>query len=74
MHNCVFMLMTLYQLFYPSCRLHLPVGYHGRSSSVVVSGTPLRRPNGQQRPNESEYIHTTSVVISYPQLMASYLM
>ena len=27
--------------------LHLPVGYHGRASSVVVSGTPLRRPWGQ---------------------------
>jgi fumarylacetoacetase len=27
--------------------LHLPVGYHGRSSSVVVSGTDLHRPNGQ---------------------------
>jgi len=26
---------------------HLPVGYHGRASSVVVSGTNLRRPNGQ---------------------------
>ncbi|KAI1341048.1 hypothetical protein F5Y15DRAFT_376782 [Xylariaceae sp. FL0016] len=26
---------------------HLPVGYHGRSSSIVVSGTPIRRPNGQ---------------------------
>jgi fumarylacetoacetase len=25
----------------------LPVGYHGRSASVVVSGTPVRRPNGQ---------------------------
>ena len=25
----------------------LPVGYHGRASSVVVSGTPIRRPNGQ---------------------------
>jgi len=30
---------------------HLPVGYHGRASSVVVSGTPLRRPNGQILPN-----------------------
>jgi fumarylacetoacetase len=28
--------------------LHLPVGYHGRSSSVVVSGTPVVRPHGQQ--------------------------
>ena len=26
---------------------HLPVGYHGRASSVVISGTPIRRPNGQ---------------------------
>jgi fumarylacetoacetase len=26
---------------------HLPVGYHGRASSVVVSGTPITRPNGQ---------------------------
>lgn len=26
---------------------HLPVAYHGRASSVVVSGTPLRRPWGQ---------------------------
>ncbi|PHH77611.1 hypothetical protein CDD80_438 [Ophiocordyceps camponoti-rufipedis] len=27
--------------------LHLPVAYHGRASSVVVSGTPVRRPWGQ---------------------------
>jgi fumarylacetoacetase len=26
---------------------HLPVGYHGRASSVVPSGTPIRRPQGQ---------------------------
>ncbi|MGI9648215.1 MAG: fumarylacetoacetase [Acidimicrobiia bacterium] len=26
---------------------HLPIGYHGRSSSVVASGTPIRRPAGQ---------------------------
>ncbi|KAK7911597.1 hypothetical protein PG985_014078 [Apiospora marii] len=26
---------------------HLPVGYHGRASSIVVSGTPVRRPWGQ---------------------------
>uniref|UniRef100_A0A2M4AX53 Fumarylacetoacetase n=1 Tax=Anopheles triannulatus TaxID=58253 RepID=A0A2M4AX53_9DIPT len=29
---------------------HLPVGYHGRASSVVVSGTPIRRPYGQTLP------------------------
>jgi len=26
---------------------HLPVGYHGRASSIVVDGTPIRRPRGQ---------------------------
>ncbi len=26
---------------------HLPVGYHGRAGTVVVSGTPVRRPQGQ---------------------------
>ncbi len=30
---------------------HLPVGYHGRASSIVVSGTPLKRPHGQMRPD-----------------------
>ena len=29
---------------------HLPVGYHGRASSIVVSGTPVRRPVGQTLP------------------------
>lgn len=26
---------------------HIPVGYHGRSSSIVISGIPIRRPKGQ---------------------------
>lgn len=30
---------------------HIPVGYHGRASSIVVSGTPVHRPKGQQRPD-----------------------
>lgn len=30
--------------------LHLPVAYHGRASSVVISGTDLHRPRGQKRP------------------------
>ncbi|GGD81518.1 fumarylacetoacetase [Maribacter cobaltidurans] len=29
---------------------HLPVGYHGRASSIVVSGTPVHRPKGQVLP------------------------
>ncbi len=29
---------------------HLPVGYHGRASSIVVSGTEIIRPKGQTKP------------------------
>jgi fumarylacetoacetase len=29
---------------------HVPIGYHGRASSLVVSGTPVRRPHGQTKP------------------------
>jgi fumarylacetoacetase len=30
---------------------YVPIGYHGRSSSIVVSGSPVRRPRGQRRPD-----------------------
>jgi fumarylacetoacetase len=30
--------------------LYVPIGYHGRASSIVSSGTPVRRPSGQTRP------------------------
>ncbi len=33
---------------------HLPVGYHGRASSIVVSGTALHRPKGQIKLPDSE--------------------
>lgn len=34
--------------------LHLPVGYHGRSSSIVISGENIRRPMGQMKPPEAD--------------------
>ena len=34
--------------------LWLPVGYHGRASSIVVSGTPVRRPCGQLNSDETQ--------------------
>jgi fumarylacetoacetase len=34
--------------------LYLPVGYHGRASSVVVSGTDFHRPRGQITPDDAE--------------------
>jgi fumarylacetoacetase len=33
--------------------LHLPVAYHGRASSIVVSGTDLHRPLGQTKPADA---------------------
>lgn len=32
---------------------HLPVGYHGRASSIVVSGTPIHRPKGQTKADDA---------------------
>ncbi len=32
----------------------IPVGYHGRASSVVISGTDIRRPKGQSKPDDAE--------------------
>ncbi len=34
--------------------LWIPVGYHGRASSIVVSGTDFHRPKGQIKPNDNE--------------------
>lgn len=42
---------------------HMPVGYHGRASSVVVSGTPIRRPRGQ-------VIEDPTAVIKIPSFSA----
>jgi fumarylacetoacetase len=33
---------------------HVPIGYHGRASSFVVSGTPVRRPWGQTKPDGAD--------------------
>jgi len=33
---------------------HIPIGYHGRASSIVVSGTEIRRPRGQMAPPDND--------------------
>ncbi len=33
---------------------HIPVGYHGRSSSIVVSGTDIHRPKGQTKADDAD--------------------
>ena len=37
----------------------LPVGYHGRASSIVVSGTPITRPHGQTKAQETPEFRLT---------------
>ena len=34
----------------------MPIGYHGRASSIVVSGTPIQRPRGQVKLAESNIV------------------
>ncbi len=41
----------------PSNWLHIPIGYNGRASSVVVSGTPVHRPMGQLKGPQDEVPH-----------------
>ena len=33
---------------------HMPVAYHGRASSIIVSGTPIKRPHGQLKPDDDQ--------------------
>ncbi len=33
---------------------HLPIAYHGRSSTIVVGGTPIVRPSGQRKPSGAD--------------------
>jgi fumarylacetoacetase len=49
------------QLFRPDQPLlpnykHIPIGYHGRASSIIPSGFPIIRPTGQSRPDSTESI------------------
>ncbi len=45
---------------------HLPVAYHGRASSIAVSGTPVRRPSGQVLPaGATEPIFSLSEALDY---------
>ena len=45
--------------------MHLPVGYHGRAGTVVVDGTPIRRPLGQRRTPEGEVVFGPSARLDF---------
>jgi fumarylacetoacetase len=45
--------------------LHLPVGYHGRASSVVISGTGIVRPHGQLKPEDADPVFAPCRLLDY---------
>jgi fumarylacetoacetase len=50
---------------------HMPVGYHGRASSLVVSGTPIKRPSGQVLPKgETQPVYQASARLDFELEMA----
>jgi fumarylacetoacetase len=44
---------------------HVPIAYHGRSSSIVISGTPVRRPSGQVKGAEDAPVFKRSERLDY---------
>jgi len=51
--------------------LHIPVGYHGRSSTIIPSGTPIHRPQGQTMPRGAEKpIYGPSKLVDFELEMA----
>ncbi len=44
---------------------YLPVGYHGRASSIVLSGTPIRRPKGQTKADGQDPIFGPSRLLDF---------
>jgi fumarylacetoacetase len=54
--------------------LHLPVAYHGRSSSLIVGGTDVRRPCGQSKPDsEATPIYGPSRSLDFELEMAVFI-
>lgn len=53
--------------------LHLPVGYHGRASSVVVSGTDIKRPHGQLKPDDGDPVFRPCRLLDYELEFATFV-
>jgi len=45
--------------------LHIPVGYHGRASSIVESGVNIHRPKGQQKPADGPPVYGPSKLLDF---------
>jgi fumarylacetoacetase len=44
---------------------YLPIGYHGRASSVIISGSPVRRPSGQLQDGDAPPVFAPSRQLDY---------
>lgn len=44
---------------------HVPIAYHGRASSLVVSGTPVRRPHGQLQAGDKPPVYAAAQQLDY---------
>jgi fumarylacetoacetase len=44
---------------------YVPIAYHGRSSSIIVSGTPVRRPEGQLKPPQGPPVFRPATMLDY---------
>ncbi|GAB4571005.1 MAG: fumarylacetoacetase [Anaerolineales bacterium] len=53
--------------------LHLPVGYHGRASSVVITGTDVVRPRGQVKPKDAPLEFTASRQLDFELEMGFFI-
>ena len=52
---------------------YVPIAYHGRASSIVVSGTPVVRPSGQQRQGENPPTYAPSRRLDYELEVGLYI-
>jgi fumarylacetoacetase len=75
----VFHATNVGRLFRPDAPLpanyrHVPIAYHGRSSSIVISGTPVRRPCGQRKqPDEASPEFGPSARLDYEVELAAFI-
>ncbi len=49
---------------------HLPVGYHGRASSIIVSGEDVHRPKGQTKPDDGPPVFGACKLMDFELEMA----
>jgi fumarylacetoacetase len=52
---------------------YVPIGYHGRASSIVISGAEIRRPRGQVKNADAEPVYAASRSLDYELEMGAFI-